>query len=113
MRANHAHAVFLAILVSLLLNITVDAFVPFKALIDTRHAFSAQPAFASSSRRRSDDDAEEEKRYQDALAHNKIRTDVNNFLTQRAIQSFIFLLVECRDPHTVRWMEVSSSSSSS
>ncbi|GAX17878.1 hypothetical protein FisN_18Hh082 [Fistulifera solaris] len=48
---------------------------------------------------------DEEQRYQAALAHNKIRTDVKNFLTQRAIQSFIFLLVQCRDPHTVRWLE--------
>lgn len=34
------------------------------------------------------------------------RTDVRNFLTQRAFQSFIFLLIQCRDPHTVQWLEV-------
>ena len=45
--------------------------------------------------------------YEDALARNKARTDVRNFLTQRAIQSFIFLLDQCRDPHTIAWVEVS------
>lgn len=43
--------------------------------------------------------------YDSALARNKARTDVRNFLTQRALQSFIHLLVETRDPHTVTWME--------
>ena len=45
-------------------------------------------------------------RYKSALEHNTRRTDVRIFLTQRAIQSFINLLITCRDPHTVRWLEV-------
>eukprot|EP00977_Amphora_coffeiformis_P023527 scaffold13527_cov202-Amphora_coffeaeformis.AAC.12 len=45
-------------------------------------------------------------RYKAALEHNVRRTDVRIFLTQRAIQSFINLLITCRDPHTVRWLEV-------
>jgi hypothetical protein len=45
--------------------------------------------------------------YEEALEHNKKRTDVRRLLTQRALQNFIYLLVECRDPHTVRWLEVS------
>jgi hypothetical protein len=44
--------------------------------------------------------------YEEALEHNKKRTDVRRLLTQRALQSFIYLLLECRDPHTVRWLEV-------
>lgn len=52
-------------------------------------------------------DSFESSRYEDALARNKARTDVRNFLTQRAIQSFVYLLNQCRDPHTVNWMEVS------
>lgn len=36
---------------------------------------------------------------------NKARTDIRNFLTQRALQSFIFLLSHCRDTATVRWLE--------
>jgi hypothetical protein len=80
---------------------TVHAFVPSLPSFSTT---TTTPLYASS---RNNEDEEEEKRYQAALAHNKIRTDVKNFLTQRAIQSFIFLLVQCRDPHTVRWMEVS------
>ncbi len=44
--------------------------------------------------------------YSDALAHNIARTCVRTFLTQRAIQSFMFLLESCRDPHTVTWFEV-------
>lgn len=42
----------------------------------------------------------------DALSRNRARTDVRNFLTQRAIQSFVFLLAQCRDGHTASWIEV-------
>lgn len=38
-------------------------------------------------------------------ARNDDRTDVQNLLTQRAIQSFCFLLDNCRDPHSVKWIE--------
>jgi len=41
----------------------------------------------------------------DPLSRNKQRTDVLNFLTQRAVQSFIFLMISCRDPHTGTWLE--------
>ena len=53
--------------------------------------------------RNNNDDYE---RYKAALEHNVRRTDVRLFLTQRAMQSFIHLLIACRDPHTVRWLEV-------
>lgn len=43
----------------------------------------------------------------DPWALNKARTDVRNFLTQRALQSFLFLLMNCRDQATVQWFEVS------
>lgn len=33
------------------------------------------------------------------------RTCPKNFLTQRSIQSFVFLLKQIRDPHTVSWIE--------
>lgn len=33
------------------------------------------------------------------------RTCPKNFLTQRSIQSFVFLLKQLRDPHTVSWIE--------
>jgi hypothetical protein len=36
---------------------------------------------------------------------NTARTDVQNLLTQRALQSFIDLLHNCRDGATVRWLE--------
>jgi hypothetical protein len=52
-----------------------------------------------------DDDSDDRDR-RDALARNQKRTDVRLFLTQRAIQSFVHLLLETRDPHTVRWIEV-------
>lgn len=42
----------------------------------------------------------------DALARNLKRTDIRNFLTQRALQSFVFLLAQCRDEATVHWLEV-------
>jgi len=36
---------------------------------------------------------------------NKARTDVRNFLTQRSIQSFVYLVKQCREEHTSRWLE--------
>ena len=33
------------------------------------------------------------------------RTCVHRFLTQRSIQTFMFLLQQCHDPHTGRWIE--------
>jgi hypothetical protein len=69
-------------------------------VIPTNIQTSTRPLFAWA-----DDDRGSE--FQDALARNVARTCVRNFLTQRAIQSFTFLLESCRDPHTVRWLEVS------
>eukprot|EP00978_Attheya_sp_CCMP212_P008044 scaffold18738_cov57-Attheya_sp.AAC.4 len=43
--------------------------------------------------------------YEEAKARNLARTCVRQFLTQRALQSFMFLLAECRDPHTCAWIE--------
>ena len=44
--------------------------------------------------------------YEQAWLHNQRRTDVRIFLTQRALQSFIYVLLSFRDPHTVKWLEV-------
>lgn len=33
------------------------------------------------------------------------RTCIRQFLTQRSVQTFLFLLSQCRDPHTVKWIE--------
>jgi len=33
------------------------------------------------------------------------RTSIQQFLTQRSVQTFMFLLKECHDPHTGRWIE--------
>eukprot|EP00532_Pseudo-nitzschia_australis_P001604 CAMPEP_0168197382 /NCGR_PEP_ID=MMETSP0139_2-20121125/21109_1 /TAXON_ID=44445 /ORGANISM="Pseudo-nitzschia australis, Strain 10249 10 AB" /LENGTH=371 /DNA_ID=CAMNT_0008121799 /DNA_START=148 /DNA_END=1263 /DNA_ORIENTATION=- len=41
--------------------------------------------------------------FQDWSADSRI--DVRNLLTQRAIQSFMFLCEECRDPHSGKWIE--------
>jgi hypothetical protein len=43
------------------------------------------------------------------VLRNKDRTDIRNFLTQRSIQSFVYLLNQCREEHTVRWLEVRNS----
>jgi hypothetical protein len=40
-----------------------------------------------------------------ARARNDARTDVRNLLTQRAIQSFMFLAENVRDPHSGKWIE--------
>ncbi|GAX24528.1 hypothetical protein FisN_18Lh082 [Fistulifera solaris] len=109
MRANHhfvAWATLLILIISTVLrHRNVHAFVPSLPSCSFSPLHVSRSSSSSNSGRRNHDDEDEEQRYQAALAHNKIRTDVKNFLTQRAIQSFIFLLVQCRDPHTVRWME--------
>ena len=70
-----------------------NSFVPLSSFGIARRCSSAQSL--------GDDKSDNEK----ALAHNMARTDVRNFLTQRSIQSFICLLIETRDPHTVTWFE--------
>jgi len=44
-----------------------------------------------------------DKAYQDWSQNSRL--DVRNLLTQRAVQSFMFLCAECRDPHSGRWIE--------
>lgn len=39
------------------------------------------------------------------VARNKDRTDIRSFLTQRTIQTFVFLLNSCREEANIRWME--------
>jgi hypothetical protein len=41
----------------------------------------------------------------DFLTTDDSRTDVRNLLTQRSIQSFMFLLETCRDPHSAKWIQ--------
>jgi hypothetical protein len=48
---------------------------------------------------------EKNNEHEEAKARNLARTCVRQFLTQRALQSFMFLLAECRDPHTCAWIE--------
>ncbi len=40
-----------------------------------------------------------------ARARNDARVDVRNLLTQRAIQSFLYLCSSVRDPHSGKWIE--------
>jgi hypothetical protein len=43
--------------------------------------------------------------HDEVVAHNNARLCPKLLLTQRAIQSFIYLLEECRDPHSGKWIE--------
>lgn len=43
--------------------------------------------------------------YSRAMESNKQRTCIKQFLTQRSIQSFMFLAEQVRDPHTADWVE--------
>ena len=54
---------------------------------------------------RGGDGHEDDDRYRDAMSRNRAKTCIRNFLTQRSIQSFFFLLESCRDTATVRWLE--------
>ena len=40
-----------------------------------------------------------------AMERNIQRTSIQQFLTQRSIQSFMFLCEQVRDPHTADWVE--------
>ena len=60
---------------------------------------------AAAAARRRNDDEEDGRHHRDVFALNRAKTDIRNFLTQRAIQSFMFLLNSCRDGATVRWLE--------
>lgn len=42
----------------------------------------------------------------DPFIRNKERTDIRNLLTQRSLQSFVYLLNSVRDVHTAKWIEV-------
>ena len=39
------------------------------------------------------------------LGRNLARTCVRSFLTQPSVQYFMFLLSQCLDPHTIKWIE--------
>ena len=65
---------------------------------------TARPAFFNSGEYDSNNNDDG---HHDALAHNLRRTDPLIFLTQRAIQSFMYLLASTRDPHTIKWIEAS------
>ena len=62
---------------------------PIKKTALTRYAFSSGPNdYAANS-----------------LLNNVKRTCIQQFLSQRSLQSFMFLLTEVRDPHTSDWIE--------
>lgn len=97
---------FATILACFLWNSQTWAFVPNAAVTTRASTTASQPSSCSSPLYALEDDRRDDERYQAALARNQRRTDVRNFLTQRALQAFIELLIDCRDPHTVRWLEV-------
>jgi len=43
--------------------------------------------------------------YENALLNNLKRTCIKQFLSQRSLQSFCYLLADLRDPHTSDWIE--------
>ena len=73
----------------------------FSSTLRNHFSRSTRPFAREPNRMAAWDDADAE-----SARRNSIRMDVRNFLTQRAIQSFLCLLDSCRDPHTVRWLEV-------
>lgn len=52
-----------------------------------------------------DDNDDEKKNLNPIVSKNKARTDLRNFLTQRSIQSFVYLLNQVHDVHTRNWIE--------
>jgi len=107
--------VSMVITIALYLCISIDAFSPFFS-VEIRPSYfwtvldesSFHKSFISSlssrgmgtlhaKNRRHDEDS--------SLARNKARTCIKQFLTQRSVQSFMHVLSEVRDPHTVQWME--------
>mmetsp|Transcript_41174 Transcript_41174/g.99194 ORF Transcript_41174/g.99194 Transcript_41174/m.99194 type:complete len:407 (+) Transcript_41174:37-1257(+) len=74
------------------------AFLPLPTLTTKQHHPSAEGS--SLQAKLSDRDEEALSR-----ARNDARTDIRNLLTQRSIQSFLFLCTSVRDPHSVKWIE--------
>ena len=76
--------------------------------IDAGIAFTTTPAYLTQLRKRGEvkirihREGHNEDSQSDQLSN---RTCIRQLLTQRSIQSFLFLLSQCRDPHTVRWIE--------
>ncbi|KAL9185957.1 hypothetical protein ACHAXT_003734 [Thalassiosira profunda] len=60
------------------------------------------PAAAEENRRRQ---SMREMTHEEIVQHNNARLCPKMLLTQRAVQSFIYLLEECRDPHSGKWLE--------
>ena len=52
-----------------------------------------------------DDDGGKKLSREAIMARNNARCCCKAFLTQRSIQSFMFLMAECRDPHSGKWIE--------
>lgn len=68
--------------------------------------FTATPTLLKGSNNNNDDDDDaQRRRNRSSGERNDARLDVRNLLTQRAIQSFLFLLETVRDPHSIRWIE--------
>jgi len=65
-----------------------------------------QPAFSSRLAFMDKDDAVESLSSDTAISQTlTAHTSIQQFLTQRSVQTFMFLLKECHDPHTARWIE--------
>ena len=65
------------------------------------HTLPTSPVPSKLNLRSSSDDNSQHNAY----LHNTKRTCFHHFLTQRSIQSFMFLLTQVRDPHTSDWIE--------
>ena len=65
------------------------------------HTLATSPMPSKLNLRSSSDDNSQ----YNAYLHNTKRTCFHHFLTQRSIQSFMFLLTQVRDPHTSDWIE--------
>lgn len=109
-----------ALMATILLPLSAQSFTPLATTMRPSHIiFSAEtrqgktalpsqtrrPFLVAAARRGKDDDDDDDRQHRDALALNRAKTDIRNFLTQRAIQSFMFLLTSCRDQPTVHWLE--------
>lgn len=75
--------------------------------VDRRFSFSTAILYYSSSDDGDGNDDKNSKRMsrEAIIARNNARCCCKAFLTQRSIQSFMFLMAECRDPHSGKWIE--------
>ena len=78
------------------------SFLVLSSYASTCHSFSQRSLVMPTIRKQSSLQSSKDN---EAMSHLNARTCIKNFLTQRSVQSFLFLQEQCHDTHKVDWVE--------